>query len=262
MAATTTVLHVDDDPELLGLSSSVLQNDGRFEAITAESAVEGLERLSETQVDCVVSDSVRCPDGDAFVNVVGREYPEIPVILFTAKEPAAVTDELRGESVTEYVRKAGKDDFQILLTHLSRVADDSPSLDAGGRADRDFTADEQSTASATADTDATADETDADTTAIPDLGPDWSVVGLHDWEDPEDLTASVVAAVAALTNTEMEELPPLYPKVDPEAVAGVVCPRADGRYRHGVQVQFPYVGYDCLVTGGGAVAVREQGVEA
>jgi CheY-like chemotaxis protein len=257
MSATTTVLHVDDDAELLSLSSSVLAADDRFEAITATSATEGLSQLAEQRIDCVVSDSVRCPDGEAFVTAVGREYPEIPVILFTGKEPTMVADELRGESVTEYVRKAGENDFQILLTHLSRVADDSPSLDVGGRTDRDLTADEQSTA-ATANTDATADNT----TAIPDLGSDWSVVGLHDWEDPEELTASVVAAVAALTNTEMEELPPLYPKVDPEAVAGVVCPRTDGRYRHGVQVRFPYVGYDCLVTGGGAVAVREQGVEA
>jgi CheY-like chemotaxis protein len=252
MTATTTVLHVDDDPELLGLSSSVLQNDGRFEAITAGSAAEGLERLSETSVDCVVSDSVQFPDGEAFVNVVGREYPEVPVILFTARDPDSVADELRGESVTEYVRKADANVFNTLLGHLARVADDSSPL---GPAADDLAA------SGAEHAGAATDETNGASVHLPDLGPEWRIVGLHDWADPEDFTASVVAAIAGLTDTEMEELPPLYPTVDPEAVADVVCPQSDGSYRHGVRVQFPYVGYDCLVTGSGAVAVREQPVE-
>lgn len=266
MSTKTTVLHVDDDPELLALSSSVLATDSRFEAITATSATEGLSRLAEQRVDCVVSDSVQCPDGDAFVNAVEREYADVPVILFTAKSPSEVADELERTSATEYVRKAGENDFEMLLTHLSRVAADSSSLDG----DEDPTESEQSAASVpSADVSAdgtmadgtTADGTMADGTSIPNLGSGWSVVGLHDWEDPEELTASVVAAIAALTNTETEELPPLYPRIDPEAVAGVVCPRSNGDYRHGVQVRFPYVGYECAVTGGGAVAVREQGAE-
>jgi CheY-like chemotaxis protein len=261
MTVTTTVLHVDDDPTFLELSSSILGNDGRFETITATSASDGLERLSDRDIDCVVSDSVQFPDGRAFVNVVGREYPELPVILFTAGEPAAVADELTGESVTEYVRKAGANDFEILLTHLSRVVDDSPALDLIGSPDSAVDTDAASETASGVDTDTAADGTDTASARVPDLGPEWRVVGLHNWDDPEELTASVVAAIAGLTDTDVEELPPLYPTVDPEAVAAVVCPQSDGSYRHGVRVQFPYVGYGCLVTGSGAVAVREQPAE-
>jgi CheY-like chemotaxis protein len=257
MSATTTVLHVDDDPALLDLSSSVLANDGRFEAITATSAADGLDRLAEHQIDCVVSDSVQFPDGNAFVTVVGREYPEVPVVLFTAKEPAAVADELGGESVNEYVRKAGRNDFTLLLTHLSRVVDDSPTPDLIGSPDSAVDTNAGSETASDVDTGTAADETDTASARVPDLGPKWRVVGLHDWDDSEELTASVVAAIAGLTDTDVEDLPPLYPAVDPEAVAGVVCPRSDGTFRHGVRVRFPYVGYDCVVTGGGAVAVRE-----
>jgi CheY-like chemotaxis protein len=278
MSATTTVLHVDDDPELLELTSSVFARDGRFEAITAESANEGLARLSETSVDCVVSDSVRLPNGEAFVSTVDREYPDLPVILFTAKSAAEVTDELRGESVTEYVRKAGANDFETLLAHLSRVVD-TRSDRAGDGADGTGATDaetEEADRSERADgTDPTAEwpvaagdtatglgaPSDPSVRVVPDLGPEWTVVGLHDWADPEELTMSVVAAMAGITDTEIEDLPSLYREVDPEAVADVVCPRSDGSYRHGVQVRFPYVGFECAVTGSGAVAVRESSAD-
>ncbi|MFC5368535.1 HalOD1 output domain-containing protein [Salinirubrum litoreum] len=269
MSATTTVLHVDDDPELLALTSSVLDRDGRFEAITAESASEGLRRLSETSVDCVISDSVRLPDGETFASTVGRDYPDLPVILFTAKSATEVTDELRGGSVTEYVRKAGANDFETLLAHLSRVVGDRAPPDTAD--DSDETAGETDGTATGGATETTAEwsvaETDTATDpdassdppvrVIPDLGPEWTVVGFHDWEDPEELTTSVVAAVAGIADTEMETLPSLYHEVDPEAVADVVCPRSDGSYRHGVQVRFHYIGFECAVTGSGAVAVRD-----
>jgi CheY-like chemotaxis protein len=251
MSTTTTVLHVDDDPELLALTSSVLARDGRFEVFTAESASEGLTRLSENGVDCVISDSVRLPDDEAFVSRVGRDYPDLPVILFTAKSAAGVTDELRHESVTEYVRKAGTNDFETLLGHLSRVVGDLTALD---EADGSGETGDGETDSAVSDRPAT----DPSGRVIPNLGSEWTVVGLHDWADPDELTTAVVAAMAGLTDTEMQALPPLYQEVDPEAVADVVCPRSDGSYRHAVQVRFPYAGYDCLVTGGGAVAVRDS----
>jgi CheY-like chemotaxis protein len=280
MSTTTTVLHVDDDPELLALTSSALSRDGRFEVVTAESASEGLSRLSRGHVDCVVSDSVRLPDGEAFVSTVGSEHPDLPVILFTAKSADEVADELRGESVTEYVRKAGADDFETLLAHLSRVVGDRSPPDVSAAADATDgadttgapdapdsphptgTADRPDTTNPGAATDATRASTDPSVRVIPDLGAEWTVVGLHDWEDPAGLTASVVATMAGLTDTPVEDLPSLYHEVDPEAVASVISPRSDGSYRHGVQVRFPYVGYQCAVTGSGAVAVRDLSDDA
>jgi CheY-like chemotaxis protein len=241
MPPASTVLHVDDDPELLARSSSVLGSDGRFEVLTAASAGDGMELLSENRVDCVIGDSVRTPDGDLFVTVVAREYPDVPVILFTSTALPALADDLPSGSLPEYVRKTGPDDVRALLTHLSRLVEESPSLDVVP----ERTTDER-----------TATDTDPAPSPVPDLGPAWTVVGLHDWDGPEELTASIVAALAGLTDTAVEDLPALYHEIDPEAVAGVVRPRSDGTPRHGVTVRFSYLGYDCLVTGGGAIAVR------
>lgn len=60
-----------------------------------------------------------------------------------------------------------------------------------------------------------------------------------------DVSTEVVTAVAATTNTPIEELPPLYDVVDTDALNALFTPRRDGRLRTGIHVSFSMAG--CIV---------------
>ncbi len=84
--AKPVILLVDDDPDQLLLFTTILSSDG-FDVITADSAQEALAMLSETQVDCVVSDFMMPEmDGSVFVQCVRESsmLEHIPVVLLTA----------------------------------------------------------------------------------------------------------------------------------------------------------------------------------
>lgn len=48
---------------------------------------------------------------------------------------------------------------------------------------------------------------------------------VYDWEHDDPLSAAVVDVVAAVTDREPEELPPLYDVVEPDALDAVLAPR-------------------------------------
>jgi CheY-like chemotaxis protein len=240
MSTGFTVLHVDDDPEFLDLASSVLSREDRFQTVTAASANEGLERLKERRVDCLVSDSVRLPDGEPLVVAARRENPDLPILLFTAKDWSSIGDEVVDARVTEYIRKASQDDFDTLLMRLHTVADSLP-----GRLSLDLEAESD-----------TESETEEVVVTSLDLGGDWQVVGMHEWDDPEEVGTSIVHAIATFVEEDPDALPPLFDRVDPDDLAGLLEPHSDGSTRQGVQVRFPYAGRELAVTSEGVVAVR------
>lgn len=54
---TIRVLHVDDEPDLADLAATFLQReDARITVQIASSAEEGLEVLTDAEIDCIVSD--------------------------------------------------------------------------------------------------------------------------------------------------------------------------------------------------------------
>ena len=81
-----TVLHVDDDPDVLDITATFLQRaDRRFEVVTETDPDAALDRL-DGGVDCVVSDyQMPAMDGLAFLDAVRDEAPELPFVLFTGK---------------------------------------------------------------------------------------------------------------------------------------------------------------------------------
>jgi CheY-like chemotaxis protein len=84
--AKPVILLVDDDPDQLLLFTTILSSDG-FDVITANGAQEALAMLSETQVDCVVSDFMMPEmDGSVFVQCVRESsmLEHMPVVLLTA----------------------------------------------------------------------------------------------------------------------------------------------------------------------------------
>lgn len=116
-----TVLHVDDDPwvgelveEFLGM---VL--DG-VRVITETDASDGLDRVAERHVDCVVSD-LEMPgmDGEDFTRELASRHPQVPVVMFTSRDRATVAEGDTFDHAAEYVQKhGGQTQFETLAEHV------------------------------------------------------------------------------------------------------------------------------------------------
>jgi CheY-like chemotaxis protein len=133
MSRRVSVLHVDDEPEVLDLSTQLFERaDADLSTITAGSGPEGMDALASHDVDCIVSDSVRMPDGESFVEAASRTT-DAPIVLFTAKEWREVASDAVSANVSEYVRKADNADYQTVVDHVRRLCDDGPSVDGDRR---------------------------------------------------------------------------------------------------------------------------------
>ncbi|MDS0474204.1 PAS domain S-box protein [Natrinema sp. 1APR25-10V2] len=99
------VLCVDDDP--VCSDAAVLERaDVPIETVSATSASDGLERLVETEIDCVVSEyELPDTDGLTFLRSVRADHDDVPFILYTDAGSEAVASEAISAGVSEYVRK-------------------------------------------------------------------------------------------------------------------------------------------------------------
>jgi PAS domain S-box-containing protein len=127
MSATTDeihILHVDDEPAFADLAATFLQRqDERFDVETATSAIEGLDRLDETDFDCIVSDyEMPRRNGLEFLDAVRGEYPQLPFILFTGKGSEEVASEAISAGVTDYLQKQGSTSQYTVLANRIRNA--------------------------------------------------------------------------------------------------------------------------------------------
>ena len=124
MAERIVILHVDDDPEFTELTATFLEReDDRFDVEPATSADDGLERLAEGGVDCVVSDyDMPGTNGIEFLETVRKRYPDLPFILFTGKGSEGVASEAVSAGVTDYVPKmTGTDHYTLLANRIDNV---------------------------------------------------------------------------------------------------------------------------------------------
>jgi PAS domain S-box-containing protein len=130
---TVRVLHVDDDPEFAETTAAFLEEaNDRFDVETARSADEGLERLADRDVDCVVSDyDMPGRNGIEFLEAVRTDRPALPFVLFTGKGSEEVASDAISAGVTDYLHKQGGTSQYALLAnrianaveqHRSRVA--------------------------------------------------------------------------------------------------------------------------------------------
>jgi DNA-binding NtrC family response regulator len=105
--ADAIVLHVDDDPDLTDVFSSFLERKSDWvTARSAQSAAEALDVLSETDVDCIVSDyHMPGMDGLALLRRVRENYPELPFVLFTSEGSEELASEAVSLGLTDYFRK-------------------------------------------------------------------------------------------------------------------------------------------------------------
>jgi hypothetical protein len=66
---------------------------------------------------------------------------------------------------------------------------------------------------------------------------------------PDSILLQVVEKVAACSNIDPLELPPLYEELDPDALDALIASMEDG------QVSFQYAGYPVTVTGENEITV-------
>jgi PAS domain S-box-containing protein len=124
MATIIRVLYVDTRANLAADTPLERDSDGmRIE--TATSASEGLDYLAEHDIDCVVS-GYDLPDrtGVEFLEAVRGEYPELPVLLYTATGSEAIASDAISAGVTDYVRKGRDANGTASVTDRIRAAVD------------------------------------------------------------------------------------------------------------------------------------------
>jgi len=120
------ILHVDDEPDFANLVSTFLQReDDRFEIESAPSASDGLERLSDTEFDCIVSDhDMPEQSGIEFLEAVRDDYPDLPFILFTGKGSEEVASEAISAGVTDYLQKeSGTGQYTVLANRIQNAVE-------------------------------------------------------------------------------------------------------------------------------------------
>lgn len=119
---TPTVLHVDDNPLILELSSILLSRAG-FEVETASSVGGAIDELASHEFDCVITD-FEMPPSDATVLLASDtlDTNETPVVLFTATDPVSLGAEGVLAQVDEFLRKDDGSDQYGVLTNLVRTA--------------------------------------------------------------------------------------------------------------------------------------------
>lgn len=103
-----SILYVDDEIELLGLCKIFLELKGEFKVTPIASVQEGLDCLSRSSFDAIVSDyQMPGMDGLEFLKRVRSHDEDIPFILFTGRGREEVVIEAINNGVDFYLQKGG-----------------------------------------------------------------------------------------------------------------------------------------------------------
>jgi len=120
------VLHVDDDTGFADLTASFLERaNERIVVETATSAREGLARLEDGAVDCVVADyEMPETNGIEFLERVRERWPDKPFVLFTGRGSEDVASDAISAGVTDYLQKgASTERYELLANRVENVVD-------------------------------------------------------------------------------------------------------------------------------------------
>ena len=120
------VLHVDDEPAFLTLTSEFLDRElDAVEVETTTSAADALDRLDAVDPDCVVSD-YQMPemDGLELLDAVRDRRPELPFILFTGHGSEQIASNAISAGVTDYLQKgSANEQFQLLANRIRNAVE-------------------------------------------------------------------------------------------------------------------------------------------
>ncbi|OLZ42688.1 hybrid sensor histidine kinase/response regulator [Natrinema saccharevitans] len=108
---------MDDEPQWAVTTAELLdRRDVAIETLSATSASEALEYLTEREIDCIVAE-YDLPDADGLelLEAARSEVDSIPFLLFTGSGSEAIASEAISAGVTDYVRKADDPDRDAVL---------------------------------------------------------------------------------------------------------------------------------------------------
>ncbi|GAB7010737.1 PAS domain S-box protein [Halorubrum trueperi] len=135
------VLHVDDELDLADLAATFLEReDTQFTVETATSASDGLDRLADTEFDCIISDyDMPSQNGIEFLEAVRNEYPTLPFILYTGKGSEEIASEAISVGVTDYLQKeSGTDQYLVLANRVRNAVEQYRSQQALTKRNREL----------------------------------------------------------------------------------------------------------------------------
>ncbi|MFB6253878.1 MAG: PAS domain S-box protein [Halobacteriaceae archaeon] len=120
------VLHIDDEPDFASMVATFLERE--HEALTVETATnasEGLDKLAETEIDCIVSDyDMPGKNGIELLETVRENYPDLPFILFTGKGSEEVASDAIAAGVTDYLQKgSGTENYELLANRIMNAVE-------------------------------------------------------------------------------------------------------------------------------------------
>ena len=124
MRGEVRILHVDDDPEFVDLTTAFLKRENTHWTVeTATSASEGIELVSGGGFDCIVSD-YDMPDenGIEFLRMVRADDLDLPFILFTGKGSEEIASDAISAGVSDYLRKgASTERYSLLANRITNL---------------------------------------------------------------------------------------------------------------------------------------------
>jgi DNA-binding NtrC family response regulator len=113
-----TILYIDDEEINLRLFRSTFRRD--YDILTARTALEGMEILSENPVDLIITDQ-RMPDitGVEFLSMVQKKYPQIPpgrLIISGYSDPEDIALAYKEYQLYKFIAKPwGQDELQEII---------------------------------------------------------------------------------------------------------------------------------------------------
>ncbi|MBB6644894.1 PAS domain S-box protein [Halobellus ruber] len=140
-SGTIRVLHVDDDPDFVDLAATFLEEEyDQFTVETATSPSDGLDRLADTEFDCIISDyDMPGQNGIEFLAAVRTEHPDLPFILYTGKGSEEIASNAISAGVTDYLqKKSGTDQYVVLGNRVKNAVEQFRSQQALTKRNREL----------------------------------------------------------------------------------------------------------------------------
>jgi len=82
---------------------------------------------------------------------------------------------------------------------------------------------------------------------------------VHDWQADEPLSTTLVTSVAAILEADTSELPPLFDRVDSDALNQIFDPiESTDAGRESGRIMFPYCGFFLTIHGNGEIWIQTQ----
>ena len=118
------VLHVDDDPSVLELTSAFLKRElDAVSVTTVTEPEEAIERLDTERFDCVISDyDMPGRSGLELFEAIREEHPLVPFVLYTGKGSEEIASQAVNAGVTGYFQKGGPDQQRRLVNRVDQAA--------------------------------------------------------------------------------------------------------------------------------------------